>query len=286
MRAALALARRGLGNTWPNPAVGCVIVREGRVVGRGWTAPGGRPHAEARGPRRWPGEAARGGTAYVTLEPCSHHGRTPPCADALVAAGIARVRRRLGDPDPRVNGRGIARLRAAGVRSSWACSPREAAEAAGRLPHPRPRGAGRWSRSSSPPRSTAASPPPRGESQWITGPEARRAAPMPCAAATTRRRRHRHRPRRRPGAHLPPSRLQATCPTVRVVADTHLRIRPPPDAAPTAREAPTWVLHARGRRRRATRDPDGAGRPADRGRQRGRAGSTSPPPCAHSATPG
>src|SRR5580692_1720719 len=90
MRAALGLARRGLGNSWPNPAVGCVIVRDGRVVGRGWTQPGGRPHAEAEALAR-AGSAAKGATAYVSLEPCSHHGRTPPCADALIAAGVSRV---------------------------------------------------------------------------------------------------------------------------------------------------------------------------------------------------
>src|ERR1700712_423348 len=89
MRAALALARRGLGSTWPNPAVGCVIVRDGRVVGRGATAEGGRPHAEAVA-LDMAGEAARGATAYVTLEPCSHHGQTPPCADALIEAGGGR----------------------------------------------------------------------------------------------------------------------------------------------------------------------------------------------------
>src|SRR5207302_3574449 len=83
MRAALALARRGLGNVWPNPAVGCVIVKEGRIVGRGWTQPGGRPHAETEALCR-AGAAAQGASAYVTLEPCSHWGRTPPCAEALI----------------------------------------------------------------------------------------------------------------------------------------------------------------------------------------------------------
>ena len=112
MRAALALARRGLGNTWPNPAVGCVLVRHGRVVGRGWTQPGGRPHAETEALRR-AGAQARGATAYVTLEPCSHHGRTPPCCEALEAAGVARVVVAMRDPDPRVDGRGLDRLRAA-----------------------------------------------------------------------------------------------------------------------------------------------------------------------------
>lgn len=111
---ALRLARRGLGNVWPNPAVGCVLVREGRIVGRGWTQPGGRPHAE-RMALDAAGAAARGATAYVTLEPCAHHGRTPPCAEALIAAGVTRVVSALTDPDPRVAGRGHAMLRAAGI---------------------------------------------------------------------------------------------------------------------------------------------------------------------------
>jgi diaminohydroxyphosphoribosylaminopyrimidine deaminase/5-amino-6-(5-phosphoribosylamino)uracil reductase len=114
MRHALGLAARGLGRTWPNPAVGCVIVRDGRVHGRGWTRPGGRPHAEAVALAQ-AGAAAAGATAYVSLEPCAHHGRTPPCADALAASGIARVVTPFEDPDPRVSGRGHARLRAAGV---------------------------------------------------------------------------------------------------------------------------------------------------------------------------
>ena len=114
MRAALALARRGLGTTWPNPSVGCVIVRDGRVVGRGRTAPGGRPHAEPVA-LDMAGEQARGATVYVTLEPCCHWGRSPPCTDALIAAGVARVVVGASDPDPRVNGQGLAQLRAAGI---------------------------------------------------------------------------------------------------------------------------------------------------------------------------
>ena len=117
MRAALALARRGLGRVWPNPAVGCVLVREdlgGRVVGRGWTQPGGRPHAETEALRR-AGPLAPGATAYVTLEPCDHHGATPPCSEALAAAGVARVVVAVDDPDPRVSGAGIGRLRGAGI---------------------------------------------------------------------------------------------------------------------------------------------------------------------------
>src|ERR1700723_3113035 len=114
MDLALSLGRRGLGKTWPNPAVGAVIVKDGIIVGRGWTQPGGRPHAEVEALRR-AGEAARGATLYVTLEPCSHHGKTPPCADAVIAAGIIRVVSSMEDPNPKVAGAGHARLAAAGV---------------------------------------------------------------------------------------------------------------------------------------------------------------------------
>lgn len=114
MRSALGLARRGLGRTWPNPSVGCVVVNAGRVVGRARTADGGRPHAEPQA-LAMAGDAARGATVYVTLEPCCHHGRTPPCTDALIAAGVARVVIAARDCDPRVNGAGMARLRAAGI---------------------------------------------------------------------------------------------------------------------------------------------------------------------------
>ena len=118
MDAALALGRRELGRTWPNPAVGAVVVHEGRdgpvIVGRGWTQAGGRPHAETEALRR-AGDAARGATLYVSLEPCSHHGKTPPCADAIIAAGVRRVVSAMDDPNPDVAGRGHARLRAAGI---------------------------------------------------------------------------------------------------------------------------------------------------------------------------
>ncbi len=114
MAAALTLACRGLGRTWPNPSVGCVIVKDGRVVARGWTQPGGRPHAEREALDR-AGALARGATAYVSLEPCDHHGQTPPCSLALIDAGIARAVIATEDPDPRVNGSGIARLRSAGI---------------------------------------------------------------------------------------------------------------------------------------------------------------------------
>jgi diaminohydroxyphosphoribosylaminopyrimidine deaminase / 5-amino-6-(5-phosphoribosylamino)uracil reductase len=114
MALALMLGRRGLGRTWPNPAVGAVIVKDGVIVGRGWTQPGGRPHAEIEGLGR-AGDTARGATLYVTLEPCSHHGKSPPCADAIVAAGVARVVSALEDPNPKVAGQGHARLRASGI---------------------------------------------------------------------------------------------------------------------------------------------------------------------------
>src|SRR5262249_52324433 len=114
MALALALGQRGLGRTWPNPAVGAVVAKDGMIVGRGWTQPGGRPHAETEALRR-AGAAARGATLYVTLEPCSHHGKTPPCADAIVAAGVARVVSALVDPNPEVAGAGHWRLAEAGL---------------------------------------------------------------------------------------------------------------------------------------------------------------------------
>ena len=114
MELALTLGRRGLGRTWPNPAVGAVIVKDGVITGRGWTQPGGRPHAEVEALRR-AGEAASGATLYVTLEPCSHFGKSPPCADAIIAAGIARAVSALEDPNPEVAGEGHERLRAAGI---------------------------------------------------------------------------------------------------------------------------------------------------------------------------
>src|SRR4051812_12612106 len=114
MQLALALGKRGQGRTWPNPAVGAVIVRDGVIVGRGWTKAGGRPHAEPEALLR-AGEAARGATLYVTLEPCSHFGKSPPCADAVIAAGIKRVVAAIEDPNPEVAGQGHARLRAAGI---------------------------------------------------------------------------------------------------------------------------------------------------------------------------
>lgn len=123
MKAALNLAQRGLGNVWPNPAVGCVIVKNGRVVGRGWTQPTGRPHAETEALSRV-GELAQGATAYVTLEPCNHLGQTPPCTEALIKAGIKKVIIPTQDPDIRVAGTGISRLKEAGIEVEFGiCQP-------------------------------------------------------------------------------------------------------------------------------------------------------------------
>lgn len=131
MQGALALARRGLGRVAPNPAVGCILVRDGRVLGRGWTQPGGRPHAETEAIRRAQAAdstGAHGATCYVTLEPCAHHGKTPPCVDALIEAGVARVVAALEDPDPRVAGAGLARLREAGIAVDTGVAADAAAE--------------------------------------------------------------------------------------------------------------------------------------------------------------
>ena len=171
MAHALRLARRGLGNVWPNPAVGCVRLRDGRVVGRGWTQPGGRPHAE-RMALDQAGPLAAGATAYVTLEPCAHHGRTPPCAAGLVGAGVARVVTALTDPDPRVAGRGHQMLRDAGIPLTEGVLADQAADLqAGfllRITAGRPFMTLKLA-SSLDGRIAMAS----GESRWITGPAAR-----------------------------------------------------------------------------------------------------------------
>lgn len=171
MRLAIGLGARGLGQVWPNPAVGCVLVREGRILARGWTQPGGRTHAEAIALAQCD---ARGATAYVSLEPCAHHGKTPPCAEALLGAGVARVVTALTDPDPRVAGRGHAMLRAAGVEVVEGVEAAQAREAqAGfllRVTEGRPLVTLKLALTLDGRIATAA-----GESRWITGPEARRA---------------------------------------------------------------------------------------------------------------
>ena len=174
MAQALRLAERGLYSTSPNPRVGCVLVKEGRIVGEGWHEKAGGPHAEVQALRAAmaAGEDVRGATAYVTLEPCSHHGRTPPCADGLVAAGIARVVAAMEDPNPLVAGRGLARLRGAGIETACGLLEETARELnigfVSRMTRGRP-----WLRlkaAASLDGKTALS---NGLSQWITGPEAR-----------------------------------------------------------------------------------------------------------------
>ncbi|MEO9576392.1 MAG: bifunctional diaminohydroxyphosphoribosylaminopyrimidine deaminase/5-amino-6-(5-phosphoribosylamino)uracil reductase RibD [Tateyamaria sp.] len=172
MALALSLGRRGQGNTGSNPAVGCVIVKAGRIVGRGWTQPGGRPHAETQALAQ-AGSAAQGATAYVTLEPCAHHGKTPPCAEALIDAKVARVVVALQDSDPRVDGAGIARLEKAGIDvETGVCADEAEADLTGfllRTEQGRPLVTLKLASSFDGRIATGT-----GESQWITGSEARR----------------------------------------------------------------------------------------------------------------
>lgn len=239
MGAALALARRGVGNTWPNPSVGCVIVRDGRVVGRGSTAPGGRPHAEPQA-LAMAGDAARGATAYVSLEPCCFQGHTPPCTDALIAAGIVRVVVGVRDPDARVNGAGIARLRDAGIEVIEGVMTADAQEVAegliSRITRNRPFVTLKLASTIDGRIATRT-----GESQWITGANARRAA---------------HALRGRHDAVLVgigtvlgddpdlTCRIEGykSVPTVRVVADSHLRLPLTSRLVRTADLSPVWVL--------------------------------------------
>ncbi|WP_045389480.1 bifunctional diaminohydroxyphosphoribosylaminopyrimidine deaminase/5-amino-6-(5-phosphoribosylamino)uracil reductase RibD [Falsirhodobacter sp. alg1] len=172
MAHALRLARRGLGNVWPNPAVGAVILRDGRIVGRGWTQPGGRPHAEVRALTQ-AGDLAAGATVYVSLEPCAHHGKTPPCSEALIRSGVARVVTAATDPDPRVAGRGHMMLRNAGIEVTEGIMQTEASRLnAGffkRINQGLPLVTLKLATSVDGRIATAS-----GESRWITGPESRR----------------------------------------------------------------------------------------------------------------
>ncbi len=254
MRAAIALAQRGVGNTGPNPAVGCVIVRDGRVVGRAVTAPGGRPHAETQA-LAMAGEAARNAVVYVTLEPCAHWGQTPPCADALIEAAVSRVVVGASDPDPRVNGAGSARLRAAGIVVEEGLLAGEAAEPlAGFLSRVRRGRPIVTLKLASTLDGRIAS--RTGESQWITAEPARKAA---------------HALRGRHDAVMVgvgtvlADDPELTCripgyrpnPVIRVVADSHLRTPLTARLVATARDTPTWFLHrpdADAARRRALLD--------------------------------
>ena len=236
----------GVGSTWPNPSVGCVLVREGRVVGRGTTAVGGRPHAE-RVALDMAGDAARGATAYVTLEPCSHQGQTPPCADALVAAGVSRVVVGCGDPFPAVNGRGIARLRAAGIEVVTGVLEAEAREAQHgfltKVARGRPAVTLKLASTLDGRIATRT-----GESQWITGPAARRAAHAL---------RGEHDAVMAGAGTVASDDPELTCridgfrrgADLRVVVDTRLRTPLGAKVIATAREVPTWVLHGKGAER-------------------------------------
>ena len=177
MQLALALGRRGHGRVWPNPSVGCVLVgAQGTLVGRGWTQDGGRPHAEVMALKQ-AGTRARGATAYVTLEPCAHFGKTGPCADALIAAGVRRAVVAIEDPDARVSGRGLSMLREAGVDVAVGCGAAEAArDLQGfllRIEQNRPLVTLKLASSFDGRIATGS-----GQSQWITGPDARRAVHM------------------------------------------------------------------------------------------------------------
>jgi diaminohydroxyphosphoribosylaminopyrimidine deaminase/5-amino-6-(5-phosphoribosylamino)uracil reductase len=240
MAHALRLAARGLGNVWPNPAVGCVIVNGGLILGRGWTQPGGRPHAEVRALDQ-AGGAAQGATAYVTLEPCAHHGQTPPCASALIAAGVARVVTALTDPDARVSGRGHAMIRAAGISVTEGVLASEATHLNAGFLKRVTRGLpfvtlklaasldGRTATTS-------------GESRWITGTEARRkvhamrmthdAVMVGSGTALA------------DDPDLTVRDLGATRQPVRIVLDRCLKHSPDSRLGRTARETPVWLLHS------------------------------------------
>lgn len=172
MAHALRLAARGTETTTPNPRVGCVIVKDGRIVGEGWHMRAGEPHAEVHALRE-AGEAARGAIVYVTLEPCTHHGRTPPCADALVAAGVARVIAAMEDPNPVVSGGGLARLHAAGIAAGAGLMAEAARELntgfVSRMTRGRP-----WLRLKAAGTLDGKTALNNGVSQWITGEAARR----------------------------------------------------------------------------------------------------------------
>jgi diaminohydroxyphosphoribosylaminopyrimidine deaminase / 5-amino-6-(5-phosphoribosylamino)uracil reductase len=239
MRLALSLARRGLGTVWPNPAVGCVIVADGRVAGRGWTQPGGRPHAETEALAR-AGERAGGGTAYVSLEPCCHWGATPPCVDALISAGISRVVAALEDPDRRVAGQGLRRLAAAGVAVETGLCAAEAAEINAGFLHRihlgRPLVTLKLATSLDGRIATTI-----GQSRWITGPTARERAhalrAMHDAVMVGTGTVLADNPQltcRLPG-------LERRSP-VRIVLDRYLRIPPGAHVVAAARQVPTWLL--------------------------------------------
>ena len=239
MAHALSLGQRGLGRTWPNPAVGCVIVNGTRIVGRGFTQPGGRPHAEVMALNQ-AGPLAQGATAYVTLEPCAHHGQTPPCANALIAAGIARVVTALTDPDPRVSGKGHASLRAAGIAVTEGVMADQARAANAGFLKRVTRGLplvtlklattldGRIATST-------------GESRWITSPQSRRVVhalrlnhdAVLIGAGTARA----------DDPDLTVRDIGAGHQPIRIVIDARLSLKPQSRLGQTAKSSPVWLCH-------------------------------------------
>lgn len=242
MALALSLGRRGLGRVWPNPAVGCVIVKGGQIIGRGATADGGRPHAEAIALAQ-AGGAAEQATVYVSLEPCAHHGETPPCAEALIVAKVARVVVATGDPDPRVAGRGIAKLMAAGISVTQGVLKDQAdTDHAGfflRITQDRPFVTLKLAGTLDGRIATA-----KGESRWITGPDARRAVHMMRArhdavmvgAGTVRA----------DDPSLTVRGLGISHQPVRVVVSRAMRLPADLQLARTAQVVPVWLCHEAG----------------------------------------
>lgn len=239
MKMALGLGARGLGRVWPNPAVGCVVVKDGRVVSRGRTADSGRPHAEVVALEA-AGAAARGADVYVTLEPCSHQGESGPCADALIAAGVTRVVIACADPNPEVNGQGVEKLRNSGVEVEIGVLEAEASEAHRgfflRVTEGRPFVTLKIASTLDGRIATAS-----GESRWITGPEARRAVhamrmrhdAVLVGAGTAR-------------ADDPDLRVRdmgCDRQPVRIVASRNLNLPNPSRLTESAGDAPVWFLH-------------------------------------------
>lgn len=242
MALALSLGQRGLGRCWPNPAVGCVIVKQGRVIGRGWTQPGGRPHAEPVALAQ-AGTAARGATAYVTLEPCSHFGKTPPCAQALIEAGVSRVVAAMQDSDARVSGQGFEMLRAAGIEvTTGVFAAKAARDLQGfflKTEQGRPFVTLKLASSFDGRIATGS-----GQSQWITGPESRRMVhamrarhdAVMVGAGTARVDDPSLTVRDLGVAHQP----------VRVVVSRHIDLPLMGQLARTARDVPVWICHGSG----------------------------------------